>query len=1465
MTFKVKDGISVAGTLFVDSATNVTIVSTTTSVSSTTGALVVAGGIGVKGNIYAGSIYTNGQLIGASSNTATNIGGGTVGSIPIQSALGQTGFIPISSTAGYILMAVGLTATWVSTSSLGISASGGSSNNIQGGTTGALLYQSAPNVTSFIGIGPAGTLLQSNGTTATWVSSSSFGAFSGGTVANNTIFQNTVTLTSSTISVSTTTGALIVQGGIGVGGNVNIAGTVTGGGIRTSSTSTAPLNPTVGDIWYVTGSDIVARYTSDGTSTYWLDMSGPSFAGIGPTVNVTNPDFNTSTLVTRSVNAFNISGGAPGAIPYQTQFGQTTFLGIGASAFVLTSNGTQPVWQALSGVASGSATTASNLANGTAGQIPYQANTGSTVFTGPGNVGEVLVSQGGGLAPIFTSTNYLNINFASTVSNLAGGTVGSIPIQSALGRTGFIPLSSTSGYVLQVIGTTATWVSTSSLGIGVAYNTNTLVAQAITATFALYANTSTTSSYATSATTILGGVTGQILYQSAPNATSFAGPGTSGQLLVSQGSNAPAYVSTAAIHVGASQYSQTANQLSGGSSGQIPYQANSGQTSFFGPGTSGQLLISGGATGPSFANTASIHIASAQYAVTATNLSNTGSIQVSVAQFAVTATNLAGGVAGGIGYQQAPGTTSFIGIGTTGSLLISNGTTSTFSDTASRLTLTNTTNSSDTGTGALIVNGGAGIGNSLYVGGDSKLFSTTPSVNSGTGALQVVGGVGIGGDTYIGGNIVASGLVIGGGVRAITSTTPPDNPSAGDIWYDPVLDITSRFTYDGIGNYWVDISSPSVAGVGPSTSTTINILGSSSGGSFATPTAIGSVFGHTTSTRKNTALGYCTGLNSSITGCNNLALGYSALACASNSIGDNNIALGQGAGAGMAENVCGNIAIGQCTMPFSAGYSNIGIGRFIAIGGTGVGSSDNISIGYGNIQRYQGNSNISIGTCISSTGAMCGGCNILIGGCNIIAGTGGYYNIAIGAGALKGPANQSPYSFYSMNNIAIGILSLADNDTGYNNVAIGVCSLRYNSSGYNNTAIGSNTLRCNFGNKNTALGNSALFLNTVGNCNTSLGNNSLSCNISGNNNVAVGDSALTNNNIGSSNVAVGLSSLSSNTYGTSNTAIGSCALCRNLTGCYNVAIGYMTGYQICAGDGNVVIGDSSGFDTSVCNILIGGGYYSSNTTGCNNVILGNGNHWGSGYNNVLVGNCNLQGTSGSQSNIAVGNNNLSNNATGCSNIAIGQSSMYSNVAGYENIGIGKFALANNTYGYGNTVIGSLQPLYSNTIGCNNTAIGKFAGGTNSIGSNNTFIGYNSSGPTATTNNTITLGNSSIACIRGQVAMTTFSDCRDKTNICSMPVGLDFVRALRPVKFEWNMRDNPNDGKKGMTEPGFLAQELDQVVEKFDANWMNLVHKDNPDRWEATLSRLLPVAIKAIQELSIEVDRLRNIVEPSISK
>jgi hypothetical protein len=53
-------------------------------------------------------------------------------------------------------------------------------------------------------------------------------------------------------------------------------GSIVAGGVRTTSTSTAPAIKTVGDIWYNNSTDALYRYTSDGVNSYWLDITGPT-------------------------------------------------------------------------------------------------------------------------------------------------------------------------------------------------------------------------------------------------------------------------------------------------------------------------------------------------------------------------------------------------------------------------------------------------------------------------------------------------------------------------------------------------------------------------------------------------------------------------------------------------------------------------------------------------------------------------------------------------------------------------------------------------------------------------------------------------------------------------------------------------------------------------------------------------------------------------------------------------------------------------------------------------------------------------------------------------------------------------------------------------------------------------------------------------------------------------------------
>ncbi len=57
-------------------------------------------------------------------------------------------------------------------------------------------------------------------------------------------------------------------------GNITATGTIVGGGVRNTSGSTPPANPTVGDTWYDTDNDTLLRYINDGDSNQWVDLSG---------------------------------------------------------------------------------------------------------------------------------------------------------------------------------------------------------------------------------------------------------------------------------------------------------------------------------------------------------------------------------------------------------------------------------------------------------------------------------------------------------------------------------------------------------------------------------------------------------------------------------------------------------------------------------------------------------------------------------------------------------------------------------------------------------------------------------------------------------------------------------------------------------------------------------------------------------------------------------------------------------------------------------------------------------------------------------------------------------------------------------------------------------------------------------------------------------------------------------------
>jgi hypothetical protein len=99
-----------------------------------------------------------------------------------------------------------------------------------------------------------------------------------------------------------------------------------------------------------------------------------------------------------------------------------------------------------------------------------------------------------------------------------------------------------------------------------------------------------------------------------------------------------------------------------------------------------------------------------------------------------------------------------------------------------------------------------------------------------------------------------------------------------------------------------------------------------------------------------------------------------------------------------------------------------------------------------------------------------------------------------------------------------------------------------------------------------------------------------------------------------------------------------------------------------------------------------------------------------------------------------------------------------------------------------------------------------------------------------------------------------SDLRDKTNVVDIPLGLSFLNTVRPVSFDWDRRDGSMAGKKDF---GFIAQELKVAADAtIYADHMRLVCEENPDRLEADSMKMFPILVKAIQELSAEIDELK---------
>ena len=656
-------------------------------------------------------------------------------------------------------------------------------------------------------------------------------------VNNGLVVLGTSVVTSSTEqtnALQVNSGAAIAQNLI-VGTDAKIYGNFEVYGTSLLSSSTVAGNLTVtGEIIadrltiqyttvttnLVTTDDIISTYNttgSTGTTTGALVVGGG--AGIGKDLYV-GGNVTASKFFGTATNAKNLEGGATFSIPYQSTSNSTTFLSLGQDGTILGVVNQQLAWTSASGTSVGSATTASNLAGGLPGAIPYQSDVGQTAFDATGLryvssltqfvTNNILVTSsasgttiGGGALSVaggayfgkdvyiaelglgaFTVAGYASFGKKLTILDYTDG--------SSTG-TGALVLSNGGAYISQsvYIGSdlTAANARITSLGnnqlvytdnsgklqnAAVTYNTQTLeligtITNALVATsstfattsgYALSFNTSTlvnSAVYADTATNIAGGTVNSLLYQLTPGKTTTLPIGNDNTILtVNSGTIVWGNASGASVG-----FATTSGFALSFNTNTLVTTAVNAYTATYALSFNTSTLVSNAvsATTSNFATTSG-------YA-----LSFNTSTLVSNAVTSTYATNILGGAYGSVLYQTATNQTAALPIGGEGTVLaIVNGVFSW----GNPLGFTVSTASNFNGGQAGSIPFQTGSGQTAFddpslnldypytsnaILNVNKLFvsSTLTSISSITGALVVAGGVGIGDNLYVAGPIYSNG------------------------------------------------------------------------------------------------------------------------------------------------------------------------------------------------------------------------------------------------------------------------------------------------------------------------------------------------------------------------------------------------------------------------------------------------------------------------------------------------------------------------------------------------------------------------------------------------------------------------------------------------------------------------------------------------------------------------------------
>ena len=224
-------------------------------------------------------------------------------------------------------------------------------------------------------------------------------------------------------------------------------------------------------------------------------------------------------------------------------------------------------------------------------------------------------------------------------------------------------------------------------------------------------------------------------------------------------------------------------------------------------------------------------------------------------------------------------------------------------------------------------------------------------------------------------------------------------------------------------------------------------------------------------------------------------------------------------------------------------------------------------------------------------------------------------------------------------------------------------------------------------------------------------------------------------------------------------------------------------------------------------------------------------------------------------------NNLANVTTGSSNVSLGNTIMNSVTTGSNNIGIGYQALANNVGASDNIAIGVNSGAFLSTN--NNIAIGTNTGAiaTNSFTSS-TCIGV---GSKITGSNQVVLGTATeTVIILGSLNVTNnisiVSDVRLKNNINTIQYGLNEILELNPVSYNLKTQTDNVSFQEPSVGPfslhlGLIAQDVKPIIPEI-ITYMG----DEKDLMAISYISLIPILIKAIQEQNDIITGLKTRID-----